>query len=298
MGVCPNCGSWVDDGDVCTNCGGSASYSSDSSESENYQPSNRTKKAKRLSDKAWRLENEGMFEDALDLINQAIDINPHDANHFNRKAIILQDMRQYDYALDSYDRALSVKSDGTIRANKADCILSKLEAKRFRAKFTYRDLDLINEALKTLPQRENNYHYLQMKGKILENLGEPVKAKICYRLSGKLFDEVDEAERQLKFIKNSKDTFIIIAGTKFYENPKIPEGAILNLIKEPENVHDSNAIRVELNGETIGYVANSPRTLIKEVRSATDIRNLSFTKAEFLFELLETYKIARLIKSQ
>ena len=27
MGVCPNCGSWVDDGDICMNCGGSGSYS-------------------------------------------------------------------------------------------------------------------------------------------------------------------------------------------------------------------------------------------------------------------------------
>ena len=26
MGICPNCGSWVDDGDICMNCGGSGSY--------------------------------------------------------------------------------------------------------------------------------------------------------------------------------------------------------------------------------------------------------------------------------
>lgn len=26
MGICPNCGSWVDDGDICHNCGGRARY--------------------------------------------------------------------------------------------------------------------------------------------------------------------------------------------------------------------------------------------------------------------------------
>ena len=28
MGICPNCGSWVDEGDICMSCGGSSSYSS------------------------------------------------------------------------------------------------------------------------------------------------------------------------------------------------------------------------------------------------------------------------------
>lgn len=29
MGICPNCGSWVDEGDICMNCGGSYSYNDD-----------------------------------------------------------------------------------------------------------------------------------------------------------------------------------------------------------------------------------------------------------------------------
>ena len=34
MGTCPNCGNWVEDGDVCGVCGGSSSYSSDNKEEE------------------------------------------------------------------------------------------------------------------------------------------------------------------------------------------------------------------------------------------------------------------------
>ena len=26
MGICPNCGSWVDEGDICHGCGASGSY--------------------------------------------------------------------------------------------------------------------------------------------------------------------------------------------------------------------------------------------------------------------------------
>ena len=34
MGFCPNCGSWVDEGDICMSCGGSGSYSSNYHEDE------------------------------------------------------------------------------------------------------------------------------------------------------------------------------------------------------------------------------------------------------------------------
>ena len=38
MGICPNCGSWVDEGDICHGCGGSGSYSFQDDEEEQYYP--------------------------------------------------------------------------------------------------------------------------------------------------------------------------------------------------------------------------------------------------------------------
>ena len=38
MGICPNCGSWVDEGDICMNCGGSYSYD-DEEDDDSYAPS-------------------------------------------------------------------------------------------------------------------------------------------------------------------------------------------------------------------------------------------------------------------
>ena len=72
---------------------------------------------------------------------------------------------------------------------------------------------------------------------------------------------------------------------------------ILDLIKEPENEHDHDAIRVEINGETVGYVANSSSTLIGQVKSATEIKNKfdNKTQAKYLFLFLDYMVIAKLI---
>ena len=253
-------------------------------------------KANALADEAWRLKKQGRYEEALVLINQAIENFFYDLKFHNRKAMILQDMGRYEEALDVYDFALSISDDKIIRFNKASCMYDLLDRKRYRGRITRADLDMVNEALKVLPEDENNYALLQLKGDFLEKLGEPVKAKICYLLSNKLYDEVSRAEVQLDVLKYVDETYIAVAGTKFYHGFKLfREGVVMDLIREPENEHDPDAIRVEIEGKTVGYVANSPGTLINEVKSATDIKNSESTQAKFVFVLLGEWIIARLI---
>jgi hypothetical protein len=175
-------------------------------------------------------------------------------------------------------------------------MLELLESRPYSTPVTYDDLDMINEALKILPEDESNYPYLQLKGNILEKLGEPVKAKICYYLSSKMYDKVEKAEKQLKQLDNPNETFIVISGTNHYQYFKpFHKGVIMDLVKEPDNKHDKDAIRVEINGETVGYVANSEWTLINETKSATEIKNMQSTNAEFLFIILDCYVVAKLI---
>lgn len=68
----------------------------------------------------------------------------------------------------------------------------------------------------------------------------------------------------------AKKTYITLTGTKYYHGKDfLKPGMKLKLIKEPENKYDSEAIRVEMRGlGTIGYVANSPNTVIGESLSA------------------------------
>ena len=65
-------------------------------------------------------------------------------------------------------------------------------------------------------------------------------------------------------------TFFTITGTKHHFGQDFfkPEMTV-KLVKEPSNEYDKEAIRVELEGlGLVGYVANSPYTLIGESYSA------------------------------
>ena len=112
----------------------------------------------------------------------------------------------------------------------------------------------------------------------------------------KEFDRLNELEAQIDYLANTEDTLINIVGSNFYEfTPK--SGDIIDLIKEEDNEHDPDAVKVLLDGETVGYVANNPYTLIDEVNSATKIKNMisDNQKAEILFIYLGEYVIAKLI---
>ena len=64
--------------------------------------------------------------------------------------------------------------------------------------------------------------------------------------------------------------YITIANTRHYFGQGfIQPDMTVRLIKEPDNEHDREAIRVELEGlDKIGYVSNSPYTVLGESFSA------------------------------
>ena len=176
-----------------------------------------------------------------------------------------------------------------------DCIKSKLETRVTVKDIKPHHLDLINHALKILPDDWDNAPYLKLKSDILRLLGDPVKAKICLAIAYKNYDKVDEAEKQLKKLKPS-ETYINITGIHYYQGfEPFKEGTVVDLIREPDNPHDRNAIRVEISGEPVGYVANSRYTLIKEVKSASDIVHTQLTQAKVMFILFDEWVIAKLI---
>lgn len=64
--------------------------------------------------------------------------------------------------------------------------------------------------------------------------------------------------------------YIAITGTQHYYGAAfLKPGQIVHLIKDPDNPHDHEAIKVEMTPiGKIGYVANSPHTVPKGCRSA------------------------------
>ena len=65
-------------------------------------------------------------------------------------------------------------------------------------------------------------------------------------------------------------TFFTVSGTNHYYGQEFMEpGMKVKLIKEPDNEHDSEAIRVEMKGlGKVGYVANSTYTVMGDSLSA------------------------------
>lgn len=64
--------------------------------------------------------------------------------------------------------------------------------------------------------------------------------------------------------------YITVAGTEFrHGSDFLGKGDVLNLVKEPDNEYDTEAIAVKVEPlGKIGYVANSVRTRIGETMSA------------------------------
>lgn len=64
--------------------------------------------------------------------------------------------------------------------------------------------------------------------------------------------------------------YVTLTGTKYYYGKDFLEnGMVLNLKKEPDNEYDKEAICVHMDGlGKIGYVANSPYTVLGESLSA------------------------------
>lgn len=60
--------------------------------------------------------------------------------------------------------------------------------------------------------------------------------------------------------------FFTITGAQYYYGQKyLEKGMIVKLVKETDNKYDNEAVKVELDGlGKIGYVANSPYTVIGE----------------------------------
>ena len=79
-----------------------------------------------------------------------------------------------------------------------------------------------------------------------------------------------------------KNIYFTITGTKYrFGHEFMKPGMKVKLIKEPDNEYDKEAIRVELKGlGKIGYVANSPYTVIGESKSAGRMYDLMKKKAK------------------
>lgn len=235
------------------------------------------------------------YDDALSEINRILKTDANYSN-WNLKAIILAKLKRYEESVECFDKALSLNPSDEIKLNKANSIYNWAKVTFFPEGNYEKALRLIDDALNIIPDSEDPSEFYFLKAEILEALNDLAESQKAYLIAYKEFDKLKELENQIEYLNNTSDTLIIITGSYFY-NFTPEKDIMINLVKQDDNEHDPDAIAVMLNDELIGYVANSPYTLIDEVKSASDIKNSisDNQKAEILFIYLGEYVVAKLI---
>ena len=235
------------------------------------------------------------YDDALSEINRILKTDANYSN-WNLKAIILAKLKRYEESVECFDKALSLNPSDEIKLNKANSIYDWAKVTFFPEGNYENALRLIDDALNIIPDSEDPSEFYFLKAEILEALNDLAESQKAYLIAYKEFDKLKELENQIEYLNNTSDTLIIITGSYFY-NFTPEKDIMVNLVKQDDNEHDPDAIAVMLNDELIGYVANSPYTLIDEVKSASDIKKLinDNQNAKILFNYLGEYTIAKLV---
>lgn len=247
-----------------------------------------------LFNEAMRLYNEKRPKQALVLIEIAIENSPENFEYYSLKAVICQDLRRFKDSEKFFDLALELEGTGSdVLKNKALMLYDWANSLNDKSKA----LDIINRALEILPETDlDGEKFWYLKGSVLDCLGDRMQSRICYLTAEGMDDEIRELHRQQEMLDASNDILINITGWQFYFGIEVfTEGLVVDLKRELENEHDGDAIRVEIEGETVGYVANSEHTVIDGVKSASDIKKMNVSKAEVKFIYMDEYVIARLV---
>lgn len=92
----------------------------------------------------------------------------------------------------------------------------------------------------------------------------------------------------------------VLVMNKYEESHEVNIGDVVELVKEPGNSHDKDAIMVNLNKNQVGYIANSKgKTVLSETLSASEIQNKFKTKTTAkILELVESRGYMKLYKAE
>lgn len=248
-----------------------------------------------FSEEALKLHQKRRDKEALTLISLAIEKDSTKPDYYNIKGLILQKLYKYRQSLEAFDKSLEMEFSEEVLLNKINMLYAWANSLNDKNKA----LEIITEAIEStayISQDLDMEKFWYLKGSILDCLGDKLESKKCYMIAENLQDEIAVLDQHSEYIKSTTDTLICITGTQFYQSfDLIREGLEVDLIPEDDNEHDSDAIRVEANGMTIGYVANSPHTMIEGVKSASEIRKSAPKKAVVMFLYLYEYIIAKIV---
>ncbi|MDO5138945.1 MAG: hypothetical protein Q4D71_10885, partial [Oscillospiraceae bacterium] len=215
------------------------------------------------------------------------------------KADIKLALKDYADAVRFLDDALKLNDDSDALLKKADALYRWAKVAYFPDCNYNLALDLINRALEIAGDSEDALEYWFLKGEIYQSEEMHIDARRCFLKAENRLEELEMLESELDLFEAHRDDLLInVTGVSFYRGlePFTP-GTLLDLVIDAENEHDPDAVACFLDGEIVGYVANSEYTLINDVKSASDIKSRirDGSKAEVLFIFQHEFVIARII---
>lgn len=271
-------------------------YSKDATEGNTVQTTFKIREIPKY-EKALKLKDEGKLKEALIVIDDALKEDSDDFQNWNAKALILNGLSDFDESIECFDKALKLDNSNFIRKNKADALYDYAKVTFFPEGDYEKAMNLIDDALKCLPRDEDASEFWFLKAEIFESMGQPIETKLYYLKAEGELEKADELSSQMEFLKTTEDVLITVSGANFFKGlDPFKQGVILDLVKQPDNEHDSDAIAVFLDDEQVGFVANSSYTVFEGVKSASEIKFINDgQKAEVQFLFLERFVILRLI---
>ena len=251
-----------------------------------------------IYEKALKLRGEGKLKEALSLIDETLKEDSGSFQNWNAKGLILKDLSNYEESIECFDNALNLNDSASIMKSRSDALYDYAKVTFFPEGNYEKAMMLIDEALECLPEDEDPSEHYFLKAEIFESMGKPIETRLHYLKAEGEFEKADELSLQMEFLRDSEDTLITVSGANFFKGlDPFGKGVIVNLVKEPDNEHDEDAIAIFSGDEQVGYVANSPYTLFEGVKSASDIKSIGDDqKAEVLFLFLERFVILKLIR--
>ena len=317
MPFCPNCGSYVSPGSNVCSCG--TTFGSDPEVEKERKPTEFEKQQEEKRKvrngyykKAEGLMDDGKYLEAIEYIDRALEIS-ESGFYIKAKAKAYYYAGMYDEALSLFRQSLNHYwgIDTYVIFEWIGDTLNKLD--RFdEAIEAYEEAeDIINneyERSVNFFKGESRMGYERIEHACASSLEErnerlyDVKKRIAY--SNKLKNETslktgesyfNDREELLSSI--GRKNLITITGSYFYDNPKFEKGMEFELIKEKGNEFDRDAIAVYLDGEKVGYVANSDTTNCSKSSKASELKNLEDAAyAQYLMRYQGSYHLARIIK--
>lgn len=323
MGICPNCGNWVEDGDACGFCGGSGSYDygqkDDGSSRLRDESDQKINRARYIINSEMSYDNANLRQ-AMSILNETLDeiddclrqSNVSEETGLKILKIEIDELKdKIRRKMDRNDK----KSKGSERKKFIKIMASSISFGIHLPIFklvkwdggqiaVYQDNNEIGFVFDDLNPSQSQ---LNAKASELTYLPEISYAQLLFYencpdnhdfprlVSAELLD--DSQAKELQELQNyPKEKLITITGTEFFNNPKLVKGMRLKLVREPDNQYDEDAIAVYSGSSKIGYVANSQKTGCWFTLMASQLKYLSdVSYAEYLHFYNGTRHIALLI---